>query len=213
MTRSMSAVLSLHWALSAATVAEQTSTFRLVTMATGVASAGLSRCFNGACWWMTPLLYHSMLCHLQLHAALARSLPHPRMLLYCLHGRKLMCLKTTNKQIYLLQKYFLLIREALDSSERPGDEKSVVDRSDDEADILSEMASALCPEDPDHSTQAEKRSGSCSFIWLNRWSRAAMARSERRRVESSEVKPPQQTRYGPDRGAPPSSSCTLSEPH
>lgn len=74
-----------------------------------------------------------------------------------------MCSKTTNKQIYLLQKYFLLIKEALDSSERPGDE-CVVDRSGDEAYILSEMASALCPEDPDHSTQAEKRSGSCSFV-------------------------------------------------
>lgn len=70
----------------------------------------------------------------------------------------------------------------------------------------------LCPDDPDHRNQPEKRSGSCSFIWLNRWSRAAV-RSEKRRVESAEVKPPQQTRYGPDQGAPPSSSCTLSEPH
>ncbi len=49
----------------------------------------------------------------------------------------------------------------------------------------------LCPEDPDHSNQAEKRSGSCSFIWLSRWSTAAV-RSEKRRAESAEVKPPQQ---------------------
>lgn len=82
----------------AATVWEQTSTFRMVTMATGVASAGLSRCFNRACWWMTPLLYHSMLCHLQLHTTPALSPPHPRMLLYCLHWRKWISLKTTNKQ-------------------------------------------------------------------------------------------------------------------
>lgn len=51
-----------------------------------------------------------------------------------------------NKQTkkYLLQKHFLLIREA-------GDEASVVDRGDDEAHILLELASPwVCPEDPDH---------------------------------------------------------------
>lgn len=83
--------------ISDATVLEQTSPSRLVTMATGVASAGLSRCFNGACWWMTPLLYHSMLCHLQLHAAPACSPPHPRMSSYCFHWRKWICSKN-NKQ-------------------------------------------------------------------------------------------------------------------
>lgn len=48
-----------------------------------------------------------------------------------------------NKQTkkYLLQKYFLMIREALDCSEQPGDEASVVHRSDDEVYILLEMAS------------------------------------------------------------------------
>lgn len=35
-----------------------------------------------------------------------------------------------------------MIREASDYRERPGDEASVVDRSDDEAYILLEMASA-----------------------------------------------------------------------
>lgn len=64
----------------AANVWEQTSTFTMVTMATGAASAGLSRCFNGARWWMTPLLYHSMLCHLQLNTTPAHSPPHLRML-------------------------------------------------------------------------------------------------------------------------------------
>lgn len=48
--------------------------------------------------------------------------------------------KQTNKN-NLLQKYFLMIREALDYSELPGYEASAVDRSDDEAYILLEMAS------------------------------------------------------------------------
>lgn len=30
----------------------------------------------------------------------------------------------------------------------------------------------FCPEDLDHGSQYERRSGSCSFIWLNCWSRA-----------------------------------------
>ena len=54
-----------------------------------------------------------------------------------------MRLKTTNKQTKnnLRQKYFLMIREALDYSKLPGYEASVVDLSDDEAYILLEMAS------------------------------------------------------------------------
>lgn len=142
------------------------------------------------------------------------TLPSPSQDVVVLFARKEINVFKNNKQTNISPAEILPFdkRSAWYSSERPGDE-CVVDRSDGEAYILSEMASALRPEDPDHSTRAEKRSGSCSFIWLNRWSRAAMVRSERRRVESSEVKPPQQTSYGPDRGAPPSSSCTLSEPH
>lgn len=58
--------------------------------------------------------------------------------------------------------------------------------------------------------RAESRSCSCFFIWQNLWSGAAV-RNEKWRVESGELMPPQQVRYGPDQGAPPSSSCTLSE--
>lgn len=46
------------------------------------------------------------------------------------------------------------MREALDCSERWGDEASVVDRGDDEAYILLEMT--LCPEDPDTATRLKR---------------------------------------------------------
>lgn len=62
------------------------------------------------------------------------------------------------------------------------------------------------------SNWAKRRSGSCSFIWLNRWGRMVARKVEKRRVASAEVKL-QQTRYGPDWGAPPSPACMLSAPH
>lgn len=64
-----------------------------------------------------------------------------------------------------------------------------------------------------HSNWAKRRSGSCSFIWLNRSSRMVVRKVGKRTEASAEVKLQQQTRYGPDWGAPPSSACVLSEPH
>lgn len=91
---------------------------------------------------MTPLLYYSMLCHLQLHTALAHY-PSPSEDVVLLFAPEEINMFKNNKQTkkYLLQKYFLMIREALDCSEQPGDEASVVHRSDDEVYILLEMAS------------------------------------------------------------------------
>lgn len=62
-----------------------------------------------------------------------------------------------------------------------------------------------------HSNWAKRRSGSCSFVWPNRWGRMVVRKVGKRRVASAEVK--QQARYGPDWGAPPSSACMLSAPH
>lgn len=74
----------------------------------------------------------------------------------------------------------------------------------------------FCPEDLDHRSQAKKRPCSCSLVW-NEWLKQSHTEEEkknkRKREESSEIRPPQQVRYGPDQGAPSSSSCTLSEPH
>lgn len=77
------------------------SAFGMVTISGGVASAGLSQCYNRTCWWMTPLLYRSMLCHLQLHAARPLSPCRVRMSLHCSRRRKWRCLSLklkTNKQ-------------------------------------------------------------------------------------------------------------------
>ena len=183
-------------------------------MATGEAPAGLSRCFNGACWWMTPLLYHSMLCHLQRQTALTHSSPpEDVVLLLALRETNMNFKKTQTNKAYLLWKNFLMIRKELDYSKWPADEASNADHSD--------TRTTSCRRWPRHdalswwsSTQQPgwKRSGSCLFIWLKLWGRAAVSR-EKRRAESAELKPPQQTRYGADQGAPPSSSCPLSEPY
>lgn len=40
-----------------------------------------------SCWWMTPLLYHSMLCHLQLNTTVALPPPHKSLFLCVCTGR------------------------------------------------------------------------------------------------------------------------------
>lgn len=137
----------------------------MVTMATGVASAGLSRCFNRARWWMTPLLYHSMLCHLQLKTTPARSPPHLRMLLCCLHCRK--CGYDKKKQIN---------KKASPVEMLPYDKRRTW------LDWAPLMWGKCCwlqwqrgwhpvGDVSRQSNWAKRRSGSCFFIWPNCWCR------------------------------------------
>lgn len=104
---------------------------RLVTMVILLAPAGLSRCFNEACWWMTLLLYStccvtsSSILHLHMLPVRGCSL------IVSTEGYKYDFKKQQVNKTYCLRgKNFLLTKEELDCSKWLSDKANNVDRSD-----------------------------------------------------------------------------------
>lgn len=124
---------------------------------------------------------------------------------------KMLKLKIESKQTskHLLQKYFLHDRRGGVIAASPGEIRRVLlTTGTRRPGILLGMASTSCSL---QTTGLKKRSGSCSFIWLSRWGRAAVKKGEETEGKGKSCN--KNTRYGPDWGAPPPSSCMLSEPH
>lgn len=125
-----------------------------------------------SCWWMTPLLYHGLLCHLPLNATVMLPPPHKRMFLCVYTGRHYSGSNDDKGRNYFLSKMNI-------SFSQKNSLKSV------KTEVFG--SAALYPEDPDR--ESRLKTGQQLFFNLTESVRQNSAKeSEKWREESLAVK-------------------------